>query len=144
MAKVYAGQVKYINRELSEKFVSCLVQVYGWYDKEDPSTLHQRTPVMVDIKIPRDYQLADELFERSRLAIPAAGISEDAKMAKGRRGSFEIHSLIGIETRNITMLSKLTVQDDQAAYLKSGTSMVVAAASESVLSKLGKLVKSLF
>lgn len=144
MAKVYAAQVKFINREVSEKALACTVQVYGWYDSSDPSTLHQRTPVTVNLWIPRDYELAGQLYERCRLAVPAMGIIAEGKVVTGKRGQFEVFNFAGVETRNVTMISELSLQDDAAAYVKSGTSLVVAAASESVVSKLSKLVKAFF
>jgi hypothetical protein len=142
--KLYAGQIKSINRDLSETAVSCLVQVYGWYDKAKIGELHARTPVLANLWVNKDHPVYDAIMVGARLGIPAVGVSEKGRKVNGYRGNFMVHELVGCEKRSMIMLNEQAVQDDDSAYTKTQTSLVVAAASEGIRAKLGQLMRSLF
>ena len=144
--KVYAGRVTSINRNpktASGRAVTCLVQIYGWYDNKAMATLHWREQAVVTVWFNLDHPVLKDISVGSRLAIPAEGISAEGRELEGYRGTFTMYDLIGIEKRSIVVLNKQDLQDDSAAYVKSTTSRVVAGAKAGVLERLAKLFGSL-
>lgn len=138
--KVYAAEVRHVS--YFDTNVSALLNVYGYYDEQDPTILHQISPRLCDLRIANDSPLRDELAPRVRLAIPAMGISEQSREIPSRRNGVDlVHQLVGMHKAKIAVLNTPTMLED--TVVKTGVSRVMIGASDSVLTKVMNLMGAL-
>lgn len=130
--KNYAVTVKHVNP--FEKSISILAEVYGYYDKDDPSILNQIDAKLVNLSFAKDNPICMLLAPRVRLLAPALGISKDGREIKGGRGKDKVYTLIGCHTAHIEVLNMPDLQQD--VVKKSEVSKVMLGADAGLIGRI--------
>lgn len=142
--KNYAVSVKYVHP--FEKTYSVMGEVYGFYDAEDPSILHQIEPKLVNMWFAKDSAITPQLAPKVRLLCPALGISKQGKEIKSeRKGTDLIFNLIGLHSAHVEILNMPELQEDVVKKTEVSRVMLGADAGliERVASKAWAKLKSL-
>lgn len=109
--KNYAVQIKHITP--FPKSYSVMAEVYGFYDKDDPSVLHQIEPSLVNLDFAHDSKIIGSLAPKIRLLVPALGVAATGRDIKSnRKGTETIHRMVGVHSAHIEVLNLPELKED--------------------------------
>ena len=145
MTKNYAVQVKHV--QPFDGHYSVLAEVYGFYDEEDPSILHQIKPALVNIRLGKTNGVAEKMAPRVRLLCPALGVTREGRTVISEKyGTYTVYELAGLHAAHIEVLNLPELQED--TVVKSEVSRVMLGADanmiERIVAKTWAKVKKVF